>query len=42
MFEEYDEQFRYLLALALVFLLVEWVILDRKNPLLARFDIFRK
>lgn len=42
MFEEYDEQFRYLLALALVFLLAEWVILDRKNPLLARFDIFRK
>lgn len=42
MFEEYDELFRYLLALALVFLLVEWVILDRKNPLLARFDIFRK
>lgn len=41
-FEEYDEQFPYLLWGAFVLLLVELLILDRKNPLLARFDIFTR
>ncbi len=40
-FEEYDEQYPYLLAAALVLLLIEFLLLDRRNPLLARFDIFR-
>lgn len=40
-FEEYDEQYRYLLAAALVLLLAEFLLLDRRNPLLARFNIFR-
>lgn len=40
-FEEFNEKFRYPLALALALLLVEFLILDRRNPLLARFDIFK-
>lgn len=39
-FEEYDEQFPALLWSALVLLLLESLILDRRNPLLSRFDIF--
>lgn len=39
-FEAFDEQYQYPLALALLLLLVEWLILDRRNPLLARFNIF--
>ncbi len=41
-FEEYNEQFHYLLWIALVLLLVEFLLLDRKNPLLSRFNIFEK
>ena len=41
-FEEYNEQFHYLLWIALALLLVEFLVLDRKNPLLARFNIFDK
>lgn len=40
MFEEYDEQYQYLLGLALLLLLVEGLILPRKNPLLAKYNIF--
>lgn len=40
-FEEFDEQYRYFLVAALLLLLVEFLLLDRRNPLLARFDIFR-
>lgn len=39
-FEEYNEQFHYLLWIALALLLVEFLLLDRKNPLLSRFNIF--
>ncbi|MEG1621962.1 MAG: VWA domain-containing protein [Alistipes sp.] len=39
-FEEFNEQFQYLLAIALVLLLLEFLLLDRKDPLLARFNIF--
>lgn len=39
-FEEYDEQYRYPLAAALVLLLLEVLLLDRRNPLLAKFNIF--
>lgn len=39
-FEEFNEQFPYLLWIALALLVLEMFILDRKNPLLARFDIF--
>ena len=41
-FEEYNEQFHYLLWIALALLIVEFLVLDRKNPLLARFNIFDK
>ncbi len=39
-FEEFNEQFPYLLWIALALLVLDIFILDRKNPLLARFDIF--
>ncbi len=39
-FEAFDEQYQYPLAVALLLLLIEWIILDRRNPLLARFNIF--
>lgn len=39
-FEEYNEQFPYLLWIAFALLVLEVFILDRRNPLLARFDIF--
>lgn len=41
-FEEYNEQFHYLLWIALALLLVEFLLLDRKNPLLSRFNVFEK
>lgn len=41
-FEEYNEQYQYLLGLALLLLLGEFFLLDRRNPLLARFNIFRE
>ena len=39
-FEEFNEQYQYLLAAALLLLLAEFLLLDRRNPLLARFNIF--
>lgn len=39
-FEAFDEQFQYPLVVALLLLLIEWLVLDRRNPLLARFNIF--
>ena len=41
-FEEYNEQFQYLIAVAFALLLVEFWLLDRRNQLLARFNIFRE
>ena len=41
-FEEFNEQYPYLLALALAILLFEFVLLDRRNPLLAHLNIFRE
>ena len=41
-FEEFNEQYQYLLIAALVLLLVEFLILDRRNPLLAHLNIFRE
>ena len=41
-FEEYNELFGYLVAAALVLLALEFLLLDRRNPLLARFNIFRE
>lgn len=41
-FEEYNEQYPFLLAIALVLLLLEFLLLDRRNPLLAHLNIFRE
>ncbi len=41
-FEEYNEQFQYMLAIALFLLLVELSVLGSKNPALERFNIFRE
>lgn len=41
-FEEFNEQYQYLLAIALVILLLEFLLLDRRNPLLAHLNIFRE
>ena len=41
-FEEFNEQYQYLLIAALVLLLAEFLLLDRRNPLLAHLNIFRE
>lgn len=41
-FEEFDEQYRLPLAIGIVLLVLELLLLDRRNPLLARFNIFRE
>lgn len=41
-FEEFNEQYQWLVAAALLLLLLEFVILDRRNPLLAHLNIFRE
>ena len=40
-FEEFDEQYQYLIGAALVFLLLDMLMISRKNKILARFNIFR-
>ena len=39
-FVEYNEQFGWILWVALALLLLEGLLLDRQNPLLKRFNIF--
>ncbi|MBO5903337.1 MAG: VWA domain-containing protein [Tidjanibacter sp.] len=39
-FEEFDEKYQYFVAAALILILLEMVVLGRKNHLLARFNIF--
>ena len=39
--DRYNEQYQYFLGLALLLLFIEFFVLDRRNPLLARFNIFR-
>lgn len=41
-FEEYDEKFQYPLATSLFFLILSLVILPYRNPLLARFSVFKE
>jgi len=41
MFEEYNEKFQYPLALALMLLLIDTLMLSRRNKLMARFNIFK-
>ncbi len=42
MFESYDEQYQYFLAAALGLVMLGWLILTRKNHILAKFNIFKK
>ncbi len=41
-FEEYNEQYIYFVILALALLLLDVLMIDRKNRILARFSIFRQ
>ena len=41
-FEGFNEQYQYLLIAALVLLLAEFLLLDRRNPLLRHLNIFRE
>lgn len=41
-YEEYNEQYGWLLAVALVLLVVEALLLERRNPLFAHLNIFRR
>jgi len=41
-YEEYNEQYQYLIAISLLLLLLEILIISRKNRLLARFNIFTR
>lgn len=40
-FEEYSEQYQYFIGAALFLLLVNFLMLSRKNRILSRFDIFK-
>lgn len=41
-FSEYDERFRYLAALALLLLLLEFIVLERKNKWVSKINLFGK
>ena len=41
-FDEYNEQFAALLWIALALLLTDALLLDRRNPRLRKFNIFRR
>ena len=41
-FEEYDEQYQYVLALGLFLLLIEFLMLERKNRWIARMTLFHR
>ena len=41
-FDEYNEQFHWILWIVLALLLLEGLLLDRRNPRLRKFDIFEK
>ncbi len=41
-FEEFNEQFQYLLGIALILLLLELVIMDKRNPALRGLNIFSR
>ncbi len=39
-FDEYGEQYQYLVAIALLLILLEAFVMDKKNPFVRRFNIF--
>lgn len=40
-FAEYNDQFHYLVALALLLLMIEFIMIDRKNRILSRISVFK-
>ena len=40
-FDEYDEYFQYMIGMGLLLLIIEAIMLSRKNHILARFNIFK-
>ena len=41
-FEDFNEQYQYLIGIGLLLLLIEFVMLERKSRILSRLNIFRK
>ncbi|MFI3315493.1 MAG: VWA domain-containing protein [Rikenellaceae bacterium] len=41
-FDDYNEQFQFILALALLLLLIEFLVLERKNKFIAKLTLFNK
>jgi Ca-activated chloride channel homolog len=41
-YSEYDDQFHYFIAIALLLIFIDFLILERKNPRLANFSLFSK
>ena len=42
MYSEYDEQFQAVALLALLLLVLDVLVVERKNPLFRRIKLFRK
>ncbi len=42
MFDEYSEQYQYILAICLLLLLIEFVVLERRNHVVSRMTLFNK
>jgi Ca-activated chloride channel family protein len=42
MFSDYEDRFQYFLGIAILLLLLEFILLERKNKWIARIDIFSK
>ncbi len=42
MFDEYNEQYQYVLIITLLLLIIEFIILERKNHVVARMTLFNK
>ena len=41
MYTEYNDQFQIFCALALIFLIIEFLVMDRKNRMLAGLKLFK-
>ena len=40
-FEDFNEQYQYMIGAALILLMINFIMIDRKNRILARFNIFK-
>lgn len=41
-FQEYNDQFHYILSLAILILIIEFLMIERKNKLLSKITVFKK